>query len=79
MPEAPEIWGADGAPIFFILKPPPKAAVSRMGATGAPTGAPKAPLPWRAREIPPKAGVREYSIEYRLYHTVKTINIVVTV
>ena len=31
-----------------------------MGAAGAPTGAPKAPLPRRARKIPPKAGVHEY-------------------
>ena len=32
-----------------------------MGARGAPAGAPKvAPLLRRAREIPPKAGVREY-------------------
>ena len=31
-----------------------------MGAAGALTGAPKSPRPRRAREIPPKAGVREY-------------------
>ena len=44
MPEAPEIWGTTGAPNFFLtfLSPPPKAAVSQMGAAGAPTGAPKA-------------------------------------
>ena len=31
-----ELWGAAGAPIFFLyLLPPPKAAVSKMGAGGA--------------------------------------------
>ena len=46
-------WGAPGAPNFlFYLLPPPKLAVSKW-----------APLPRRAREIPPKAGVsRVYDI-----------------
>ena len=50
--------GAPRAPQFFFpyLLPPPKAAVSQMGAEGAPNAALKAPLPRRAREIPPKAG-----------------------
>ena len=34
-----------------------------MGAAGTPKVAPKAPLPWRAREIPPKAGVRESKLK----------------
>ena len=47
-------WGAQGTPnIFFLLLPPPKAAVSQVG-TG---GTLKAPLPQRAKEITPKAGV----------------------
>ena len=59
------VMGAAGAPIFFnfsFLSPPPKAAVAQMGAAGTLTGAPKAPRPRRGREIPPKAGVREYMI-----------------
>ena len=53
-----------GAPQFFfkLFSPPPKAAVAPMGAAGALTGAPTAPRPRRAREIPPKAGVREFKI-----------------
>ena len=43
-----------------------------MGTAGTPTEAPKvapeAPLPRRAREIPPKAGVREYTISYYRVH-----------
>ena len=48
-----KLWGAAGAPNFFFfcpnffyyfaLLPPPKAVVSKLGAGGAPTGAPKAP------------------------------------
>ena len=65
-PQAPETWGAVGALNFFILLPPPKAAANghrrcpKRGAEGALNVVPKAPLPRRAREIPPKAGVREY-------------------
>ena len=50
------------APQFLksFLSAPPKAAVSSTGvpkAAASPTRAPKAPLPRRARGIPPKAGI----------------------
>ena len=40
------VWGPSGTPNFsfyFVLSPPPKAAVSQIGTGGASTGAPKAP------------------------------------
>ena len=43
------IWGATGAPNFFFF----------FG--GLPKAVPQAPLPRRAREIPPKAGVLRIS------------------
>ena len=49
--------GAAGAPIYFLLLPPPEAAVSPMGADGASNAAPKAVLPQRAREMPLRAAV----------------------
>jgi len=38
----------------FIRSPPPKAAVSQMGAGGAPTGAPKAPKGGAEGATPPE-------------------------
>ena len=39
---------------FFFLSPPPKAAVSQMGAAGAPTGSPKAPKGGAHSATPPE-------------------------
>ena len=54
------IWGAAGAPIFFYYRHRPMAPQFFFFFTAAEDAvqvAPKAPLPRRAREIPPKAGV----------------------
>ena len=60
-------WGTPGTPNFFsFVLPPPKAAASQMSAAGTPMAAPKASLPWRSREIPPKAGVSLVYI-YNIY------------
>ena len=49
-------WGAPGAPnSYYCLSPPPKAAASQMGGSGAPTGAPRAPK-GGARDATPTEG-----------------------
>ena len=49
---------------------------SQMGAGGGPTGAPKAPLPRRLREIPPKAGVSRVLVNLSTDSTVKFLQLI---
>ena len=66
-PQVPPKRGAEGTPNFFFfcpnllsslcLLPPPKAAVFKLGATGAPTRAPKAPKGGARGATPPEGEV----------------------
>ena len=69
--------------IFLFLSPPPKAAVSKMGTAGAPTGAPMAPKGGAQGTTPPEGegnpaeGGYFASIYYThiyIYHTEKYIS-----
>ena len=81
-PQAPPKKGAEGDPIFFftpklfhvfLLLPPAKAAVSKMGAGGAQTRAPK-PRPPPEGEGNPAVGECFASIYLTPYHLLNIIS-----